>query len=98
GGVGILLGIFLVDLGFFEGAFGLRRPVAAGLVVDEVEGGEFGPLGVGELLHHEPHAFLVDLRVHVWVGGLRGWAGAGVEFLDLPLYVGGAIEGFASDR
>src|SRR5712692_10063420 len=90
--------VFLVHLGFFVGAFGRTLPVAAEFVVEQMEGGEVGPVCAGKFFHYQFHRLFVHALAQVGIFFAGGGAGHHVGFFDLPLNVGGAVEAFSSER
>ena len=63
----MLGGVFLVKLSLALGTLGLRLPVAADFVIEQMIGGEVGPLGVGIFLHDLAHDLFFHLGAHIGV-------------------------------
>src|SRR2546422_8532732 len=59
--LGMLAGILLVNLGLLRRTLGSGLPIATQLVVNEVKGGQIGPLCPGKFLHHFLHPVVVYL-------------------------------------
>ncbi len=72
--------------------------VSAELVVDQMEVGEFRPLGAGKFFHHEVHLIFIDALAVVGLFFVRGGVRHQIGFVDLPFNVGGAIESFTGER
>src|SRR5580698_1163704 len=96
--VGILIGVLLVVVGFLCRALHSALPVAAELVVDEVEGGKRGPSSSWVILDDFAQLVFIHLLAHVGVFLTRGRPSGCVGFFDLPLDVGGAPGGGGRQR
>ncbi len=95
---GIMVGIFQVEPGFHLRALGQALPVAAELVVEQIEGGARGKRRVGVELHHALQFALIKLRAEVGLLLMRAGQSADVGLVELPADVGGAKSGFGRER
>ena len=76
----------------------MRLPVAADFVIEQMIGGEVGPLGVGIFLHDLAHDLFFHLGAHIGVLFFGGGQRLDIGILDLPADIPRAIEGFGGQR
>ena len=98
GRLGMLVGVLQIDLGFLLRTLGLRLPFATEFVVDQVIGGQIGPLGARKFLDHLLHVLFVDRDAQCRIAHFGRGTGGLVCRLDLPADVGAAIKRFAGQR
>ena len=89
----MLLRVLQVDVRLFLGTLGFTLPVAANFVVDEVVGGEVGPLGVRIFLADLLHVVFFHLVAHVWITLASRRTRESLFALQLPADVGCAKHG-----
>src|SRR6185369_8807949 len=96
--LGVVGGVFFVNLRLLHRAFRAALPVAAELVVNQVESGQVGPLGPGKFLDDLFHVlfFHAFAQERLPLPGRR--TRCHVRFLQLPADIGGAIHGLARQR
>src|SRR5262249_2791104 len=94
----ILIGVLLVDVGFLCRTLLGTLPVAAELVVNEVEGGQSGPTRARIIFDDLLELVLIHQVAHVCVFLVRRWTRGSIGFFDLPFDVRGAPGGLRRER
>src|SRR5580700_9714107 len=82
--VRVLGGVLFVDFRFLFGTLGGALPIAAELVIDEVEVCEIGPARAWIKFDDLLQIVFIHLIAHIWVALLGGRERTEVAFLDLP--------------
>src|SRR5581483_7079259 len=89
----MIVGIFLINIGFFVGTLWLPLPVSAELVVDQVEGSQVSPFSPRKFLHDFLHVLLIHPFTQVGFLLSCRRAGHDIGLLNLPANIRGTIHG-----